>query len=85
MDELFVGRCAIVEEVLLPRRASARSPTLRRARWALGMLRDSSRPTYVIFMTDGLPTFGETNEAKIAANARKANAQVVVRDFAPAA
>ena len=39
VDDLFVGRCAIVEEVLLPRRASARSPTLRRARWALGMLR----------------------------------------------
>ncbi len=40
---------------------------------AFGMLRDSSRPTYVIFLTDGLPTFGETNEAKIAANAEQAN------------
>jgi Ca-activated chloride channel family protein len=40
---------------------------------AFGMLRDSSRPTYVMFMTDGLPTFGETNEAKIAANAEQAN------------
>ncbi len=32
---------------------------------ALGMLNDSSRPTYVVFLTDGLPTAGETNEAKI--------------------
>jgi Ca-activated chloride channel family protein len=37
------------------------------------MLQDDSRPTYVIFLTDGLPTFGETNEGKIAANAEAAN------------
>lgn len=42
-------------------------------RAALGQLQDSSRPSYVVFLTDGLPTTGETNEAKIAENARQAN------------
>ncbi|MHC4400980.1 MAG: VIT and vWA domain-containing protein [Planctomycetota bacterium] len=32
---------------------------------ALGMLRDSSQPSFIIFMTDGRPTVGETNESKI--------------------
>ena len=32
---------------------------------ALGMLKDSSQPSYVIFLTDGLPTVGETGESKI--------------------
>jgi len=36
-------------------------------------LQDPQRPTYVIFMTDGLPTVGETDEQKIAANARQLN------------
>ncbi|MCA9248644.1 MAG: VWA domain-containing protein [Planctomycetales bacterium] len=40
---------------------------------AFGQLTDSSRPTYVIFLTDGLPTVGETNEAKIVASAEQAN------------
>ncbi len=40
---------------------------------ALGMLQDESRPNYVIFLTDGLPTAGETGELKIADNARQAN------------
>ncbi len=40
---------------------------------ALGMLSDDSRPTYVIFLTDGLPTAGETAELKIADNAKQAN------------
>ena len=40
---------------------------------AFGQLQDSERPTYVIFLTDGLPTHGETNEAKIDEIARKAN------------
>ncbi len=40
---------------------------------ALGQLQDTSRPNFVIFLTDGLPTVGETNEAKIVANARAAN------------
>jgi len=40
---------------------------------ALEMLNDSSRPNFVIFLTDGLPTAGETNEAKIVAASEKAN------------
>jgi len=40
---------------------------------ALNMIQDSSRPSYVIFLTDGLPTTGETNEAKIVENARQNN------------
>ena len=36
-------------------------------------LQDSDRPTYVIFLTDGLPTHGETNEAKIDDAARHEN------------
>jgi Ca-activated chloride channel family protein len=40
---------------------------------AMGMLKDDSRPNYIVFLTDGLPTTGETNEAKIAANAKSNN------------
>lgn len=40
---------------------------------ALGQLKDNSRPNYVLFLTDGLPTVGETNEAKICAGAKDAN------------
>ena len=40
---------------------------------ALGQLQDSSRPSYVVFLTDGLPTAGETNEMKIVANAKEHN------------
>ncbi len=40
---------------------------------ALKQLQDSSRPNYVLFLTDGLPTTGETNEMKIVANAKGAN------------
>jgi len=40
---------------------------------ALGMIRDDSRPNYVLFLTDGLPTAGETSELAIAEGARKAN------------
>ncbi len=40
---------------------------------ALGQLQDSSRPNYVLFLTDGLPTTGVTNEMQIVANARQAN------------
>lgn len=47
---------------------------------ALGQLRDSRRPSYVLFLTDGLPTAGETNEMKIAALARQSN-QVRARLF----
>jgi Ca-activated chloride channel family protein len=48
---------------------------------ALGYLTDESRPSYIIFLTDGLPTAGETAELKIAANARQAN-KAHVRLFA---
>ena len=37
------------------------------------MIKDDSRPNFVLFLTDGLPTAGETNEAKIAANAKQNN------------
>jgi Ca-activated chloride channel family protein len=40
---------------------------------ALSMIKDESRPNYVLFLTDGLPTAGETNEAKIAQNAKQNN------------
>lgn len=39
----------------------------------LKMLTDAKRPSYVLFLTDGLPTVGEMNEHKIAANAKLAN------------
>lgn len=40
---------------------------------ALGMIQDAKRPSYVIFLTDGLPTAGETNEGKIVDRARQNN------------
>jgi Ca-activated chloride channel homolog len=40
---------------------------------ALKQLVDSQRPNYMLFLTDGLPTAGETNEMKIVANAKSAN------------
>jgi Ca-activated chloride channel family protein len=40
---------------------------------AFGPLHDSGRPTIVLFLTDGLPTVGEQNEAKIIENAKKYN------------
>jgi len=40
---------------------------------ALGMIKDDSRPNFVFFLTDGLPTAGETNEAKIVANTLQGN------------
>ncbi|MBN2578468.1 MAG: VWA domain-containing protein [Pirellulales bacterium] len=42
-------------------------------RTALGQLKDDKRPAYVVFLTDGLPTAGVTNEMKIVANAKEAN------------
>ena len=47
--------------------------SIRRLRSALGMIRDDSRPSYVLFLTDGLPTSGETEELRIADNTRHAN------------
>ncbi|OYV81029.1 MAG: hypothetical protein B7Z73_18565, partial [Planctomycetia bacterium 21-64-5] len=40
---------------------------------ALGQLADSSRPSYVLFLTDGLPTVGDVNEQKIVANSQANN------------
>jgi Ca-activated chloride channel family protein len=40
---------------------------------SLKMLQDKSRPNYLIFMTDGLPTMGETNEPRIVEGVQKAN------------
>lgn len=40
---------------------------------ALDMIQDTQRPSYVIFLTDGLPTSGETNEGKIVERARQRN------------
>jgi Ca-activated chloride channel family protein len=42
-------------------------------RTALGQLQDSHQPTYVVFLTDGIPTVGETNEQKIIAAAVEEN------------
>ncbi|MFH1265633.1 MAG: VIT domain-containing protein, partial [Planctomycetota bacterium] len=47
---------------------------------ALGQLQDSDRPSYVLFLTDGLPTAGVTNEMEIVDNAKQAN-QVRARIF----
>lgn len=40
---------------------------------ALAQLKDNSRPNYVLFLTDGLPTIGVTNEGQIASGAKEAN------------
>ena len=40
---------------------------------SLAQIQDSTRPNFVIFLTDGIPTVGETKEAKIVANAREKN------------
>jgi Ca-activated chloride channel homolog len=42
-------------------------------RTGLRMLTDTTRPNYLLFLTDGEPTSGETNEARIAANAAQEN------------
>ena len=48
---------------------------------ALDMLRDDSRPSYVLFLTDGLPTAGQVAEPAIAEGAKRAN-KVGARLFA---
>lgn len=40
---------------------------------AFSMIQDSSRPNYIVFLTDGLPTAGETNESKIVEATSKKN------------
>ena len=42
-------------------------------RVSLGQLVDAGRPSYVVFLTDGLPTVGETNEMRIVANSKEFN------------
>jgi Ca-activated chloride channel family protein len=42
-------------------------------RTALEMIKDDSRPNYLLFLTDGIATVGQTNEARIAANAKSKN------------
>ncbi len=42
-------------------------------RTALGQVQDARRPSYIVFLTDGLPTSGETNEMKIALDAKQVN------------
>lgn len=46
----------------------------------LGMLTAKGHPSYVLFLTDGLPTVGTRDEHQIAANAKKAN-QIGARMF----
>ena len=48
---------------------------------SLGQLKDDSRPNYVLFLTDGLPTVGETRETAIAEHGREAN-RIHARVFA---
>jgi Ca-activated chloride channel family protein len=48
---------------------------------ALGMLSDKKRPTYVLFLTDGLPTTGETGESAIVKHSEENN-DVRARVFA---
>lgn len=40
---------------------------------AMGMIKDRSRPNFIIFLTDGLPTAGITNLSKIVEDVNKAN------------
>lgn len=40
---------------------------------AMNQLQDRKRPTYIVFLTDGLPTAGERRESRIVKNAVKAN------------
>ncbi len=58
VDELFVGGGTNIDGALTA---------------ALNMPGESGRPSYVLFLTDGLPTVGERNELKIATNAKQAN------------
>ncbi|HEY2760410.1 MAG TPA: VIT and VWA domain-containing protein, partial [Pirellulales bacterium] len=49
---------------------------------ALSQLQDTARPNFVIFLTDGIPTVGETNEAKLVAAAKAENkAHARIFDF----
>ncbi len=58
VEGLYAGGSTNINEVL---------------RVALGQLNDAGRPSYVVFLTDGLPTVGETNEMRIVANSKEWN------------
>ena len=45
------------------------------------MVKDDSRPNYVLFLTDGLPTAGETRETAIADDARQGQPRSTPRLF----
>ncbi|MGL6196419.1 MAG: vWA domain-containing protein, partial [Thermoguttaceae bacterium] len=47
---------------------------------ALGMLQDKKQPSYIVFLTDGLPTSGEMDEMRLA-NIAKDNNKVNARIF----
>lgn len=40
---------------------------------AVDQIKEPKRPSYIIFLTDGLPTAGESNEVAISENVKKAN------------
>lgn len=40
---------------------------------AMDMIQDESQPNYIVFLTDGMPTTGETDEMRIVTNARESN------------
>ena len=40
---------------------------------AMSMVQDDDRPCYILFLSDGRPTHGETNEMKIVQNAKRNN------------
>ena len=42
---------------------------------ALNQVKDEKQPTYIFFMTDGLPTAGEVRETKIVQDAKEGNAK----------
>jgi Ca-activated chloride channel family protein len=58
VDNIYPGGSTNIDEAL---------------RGALRMIGDRSRPSYVLFLTDGIPTAGETNEAAIAKHAKEVN------------
>jgi Ca-activated chloride channel family protein len=66
IDEVYAGGSTDIDAAL---------------RTALGQLQDSTTPSYVIFLTDGQPTTGVTNEAQIVVNSQQAN-RVRARLFA---
>lgn len=59
IDSLYAGGSTNIHDALLT---------------ALNQLQDPNRPSYVLFLTDGLPTAGVQGEAEIAAAAKAANA-----------